>query len=157
MQQFALQWAYWAVLLLPAAALAAQPRASRRDSPQSSKPPAGTERSVDLTGALVRQSADSPPQAPAAERWRYRFQNGHWWHWGKTGAWSYWTGTRWVGYSSDSYQRWYREWRLAQNEAELARLKAMLRSMEARPRPRPTWIRDPDSYFPFSNERGGLR
>lgn len=110
-----------------------------------------------LSAASVRQSADSPPQVPEDERWRYRFQNGHWWHFGKTGAWSYWTGSRWVAYSSDSYERWYREWRLARNEAELARLKAMLRSMEARPRPRPTWIRDPDSYFPFSNERGGFR
>ena len=33
----------------------------------------------------------------------------------------------------------------------------MLRSMEARPGPRPSWIRDPDSYFPFSNERVGSR
>lgn len=154
MQRFALRWAYWAVLLLPAAALAEEPRPLRRDSPQPSTLKARAERSRVLSDASVGQSADLPPKAPEAERWRYRFQNGHWWHWGKTGAWSYWTGTRWVAYSSDSYQRWYREWRLAQDEAELARLKAMLRSMEARPRPRPSWIRDPDSYFPFSNERG---
>jgi hypothetical protein len=150
MQRFALRWAYWAVLLLPAVALAEEPRGS----PQSSTLKARAQPPVDLTGASVGQSADLPPKAPEAERWRYRFQNGHW---GKTGAWSYWTGRRWVVYSSDSYERWYREWRLAQDEAELARLKAMLRSMEARPRPRPSWIRDPDSYFPFSNERVGSR
>ncbi|HUY92674.1 MAG TPA: hypothetical protein VMV10_28295 [Pirellulales bacterium] len=151
MQRIASQFACWVVLLLPGAALAEPPRSSQLGAPRATN-----ERPAAVADASVRQSADTPPQVPAAERWRYRYQNGHWWYWGKTGAWSFWTGSRWVAYSSDSYRRWYREWRLAKNEAELARLKAIIRSMEARPRPRSSWIRDPDSYFPFSSERGNF-
>lgn len=133
-----------AAILLPAAAAA--------DLPPSRSQPAASR-----LGAHVRQSADLPPRAQAADRWRYQFKNGHWWYW-RDGEWSYWTGTSWIKYSADSYRRWYAERRLAEDEAELARLKAMLRSMEMnRSRRGSPRVRDPDSYFPFESERGGLR
>ena len=152
MLRFVSRFACLAVLLLPDVA----PAGELRHSQPNASPPRN-ERSAAIADASVPQSADVPPHVPAAERTRYHFRNGHWWYWGKTEAWSYWTGSRWVAYSPDAYVRWYREWRLAKDKAELARLKSLIRSMETTPRRRSPWIRDPDSYLPFTNSRGGFR
>ncbi len=131
-------------LLLPGVALGEQAPSAE---PRGEQSPA-------LMRGLARQSAEKPPQAPAAERWRYQFHHGHWWYWRKGGQWDYWTGTAWKEYSPDSYRRWYLEWRLAQNEAEMARLRAMMRSIEAQRSGRYSRVYDPDSFLPFANERG---
>lgn len=100
---------------------------------------------------LPRQSPNVPPQAPPAERWRYRFYNGHWWYWRGGGRWAYWSGKQWHEYEADSYTRWRQEQELERIETELARLKAQVRT-----RGRGFTYRgghDPDSFKPFQNAR----
>lgn len=42
---------------------------------------------------------DPPPDiSPNAERWRYSFQNGHWWYLTPQRKWLYWSEGRWVDY-----------------------------------------------------------
>ena len=96
------------------------------------------------------QSPDRPPQVPPEVRWRYRFRNGHWWYWREDGSWAFWSGTQWYKYAPQSYRRWYLQWRLAQDEAEVARLKELIRSGRARSSVR-TWVPDPGSFLPFAN------
>lgn len=42
---------------------------------------------------------DQPPEiSPNAERWRYSFQNGFWWHFTPERRWLYWSQGHWVEY-----------------------------------------------------------
>ena len=105
--------------------------------------------------AVRRSQQDSKrsPLTPSDTGWRYRFHNGHWWYWREDGSWAYWTGSQWYRYAPQSYRRWRLDWKLARNEAAVARLKTMLRSQRAGSSGRGR-VYDPDSFLPFANERG---
>jgi hypothetical protein len=107
------------------------------------------QKTADVTRSPRR--SQSPSQSASNNRWRYRFHNGHWWYWRENGTWAYWTGAQWVKYAPESYRRWYLNWRVSQNEAEVARLKEMVRSYPAGGLRRRAWIDDPDAYLPFAN------
>ena len=49
-----------------------------------------------------RASAGDP-----GNRWRYRFHNGHWWYYGRSNQWSYWTGNAWTPYDRQTYAGWW--------------------------------------------------
>ncbi|HVA47228.1 MAG TPA: hypothetical protein VNH11_12745 [Pirellulales bacterium] len=43
----------------------------------------------------------------AANQWRYRHHNGHWWYYHPNNQWSYWNGNAWSGYNPQTYRQWY--------------------------------------------------
>jgi hypothetical protein len=63
-------------------------------------------------GAVTRGSPDGDvsPRLRAgdpANRWRYKFHNGHWWYYGRSNQWSYWDGSAWTPYNRQAYGQWF--------------------------------------------------
>jgi hypothetical protein len=40
-------------------------------------------------------------------RWRYRYQNGHWWYWLPSNQWVFWNGSAWLAYAPQAYADFY--------------------------------------------------
>lgn len=79
---------------------------------------------VTPTAIQSGQKVDLRPRGSAANRWRYSFQNGHWWYYRDGGRWAYWNGEQWRDYQPTEYRRWYAKQEMDALNANLAQFDA---------------------------------
>ncbi|HWB13451.1 MAG TPA: hypothetical protein VG826_29775 [Pirellulales bacterium] len=100
---------FWGVVVLAGGSLLAQ-ETLREDAAEKG---VAVENGVpEPGGTVIRSSSNSaaathPTTGEPANRWRYRFHNGHWWYYGRANEWSYWNGSTWTPYDRETYGQWF--------------------------------------------------
>jgi len=98
---------FWVATVLASGGLLAQ-KTSNENAAERVGGRAGVagQKGLSGPGGTVRRSSSNAPSGNQANRWRYKFHNGHWWYYDRGKQWSYWNGSAWRPYDRTTYGQW---------------------------------------------------